>query len=460
MTLKQYRYLRFIILLLLTLHFGFTEGLQSSVKAKPVEDSPFLPGQIIHDPARQSQLVYNRDENQDGNLDPFMMCGLGDPEGFLFLGPRQADGTVTGGKQESILEALIRHGGYSIYVESVRTHGGDAKGNNDPGWQFENPFIDGDPKNGLDEDILTQWESWFTTADEAGIVVYFFFYDDAAQPFGKGLGEVSVGERDFFVSLVKRFKHHKHLIWCIEEEYEDSMNETHASALAAIIRAADDYRHIISVHHATGDNTMNFRDDANISQFALQTSSSSIPKLHNDVLEAFHDAAGRWHVNMAENWNERRGDHSIAMKNGDRSGVRRRNWATAMAGAHVMTIGAWVDSVPSPEILGDMRRLQQFFEATPFNITVPMDEKVFTGTLWLLADPGNQHFIAYAYGNPRYMGIRNMNAGRYHLDWFDCETGERLEETKTVAESGSDQSWKKPIKLGGEVGLYVRRIEL
>src|SRR4051812_21165047 len=50
-------------------------------------------GQIMVDPANPSYLVYNRDRDRDGKPDPFFLIGPGDPEGFLYLGRRQSDGT-------------------------------------------------------------------------------------------------------------------------------------------------------------------------------------------------------------------------------------------------------------------------------------------------------------------------------------------------------------------------------
>jgi len=126
-----------------------------------------LPGQIIIDPENPSKLAYNRDIDQDGSLDPFFMCGPGDPEGFLFLGKRKMDGTIEGSQQDGIINRLKEYGGNSMYLQAVRTHGGDAFDSGDPDPEFENPFINGDPKLGLDEDILDQWEEWFSKMDDA-----------------------------------------------------------------------------------------------------------------------------------------------------------------------------------------------------------------------------------------------------------------------------------------------------
>ncbi len=130
-----------------------------------------MPGQIIVDPKHPAWLVYNRDSNGDGKLDPFFMCGPGDPEGFLYRGRRLADGSRRG-DQMQIIRSLRGTGANCIYLMAVRSHGGD-------GGPTENPFLDGDPRKGLDADILKQWEKWFSEMDRNGIVIYFFFYDDA-----------------------------------------------------------------------------------------------------------------------------------------------------------------------------------------------------------------------------------------------------------------------------------------
>src|SRR3989344_1023036 len=93
-----------------------------------------LPGQIIVDPNNPSWLVYNKDSNIDGKLDPFFLLGPGDPEGFLYRGARNADGTRNG-DQIDIINQLKGTGANSIYFIGIRSHGGD-------GAFDENPFND------------------------------------------------------------------------------------------------------------------------------------------------------------------------------------------------------------------------------------------------------------------------------------------------------------------------------
>jgi hypothetical protein len=76
-------------------------------------DVKHLPGQVIVDPGNRSYLVYNRDANGDGELDPFFLIGPGDPEGFLYLGERRKDGTRSGHRQDDIIRRLAQFVGQS-----------------------------------------------------------------------------------------------------------------------------------------------------------------------------------------------------------------------------------------------------------------------------------------------------------------------------------------------------------
>jgi len=134
----------------------------ASIAASSAHGAP-LSGQIVPDASNPAWLKY-----QGGGH--FFMCGPGDPEEFLYRGSRNADGTRDG-DQMALINKLKGTGANSIYMQAVRSHGGD-------GPDDHNPFIDNDPSRGVDMDILDQWETWFTEMDNSGIVIYFFFYDD------------------------------------------------------------------------------------------------------------------------------------------------------------------------------------------------------------------------------------------------------------------------------------------
>ncbi len=56
--------------------------------------------------------------------------------------------------------------------------------------------------------------------DRHDILIYFFFYDDSARIWDTG-DRIEAAERDFFEHIVRRFSHHRSLIWIIGEESEE-----------------------------------------------------------------------------------------------------------------------------------------------------------------------------------------------------------------------------------------------
>ena len=407
-----------------------------------------LPGQIIVDPQTPRWFVYNRDSDGDGKLDPFYLGGAGGPEDFFFRGTCNADGTRSGGDQETIINALGTSGVNGIYVEAVRTHGGDAYP--DP---THNPFVNNDPTQGLNAAVLDQWEGWITALENQHVAVFFILYDDNADPFGGST--VGAAERAFIHGLIDRFENHTNIIWCVAEEYPDALVPSRVSSIAAEIRAADDHAHPIAIHQATGDNTMDFPNDPNIDQFAQQSNATTPTGLHTAVLTAFNDAAGRFNVNMAEDCPAHKNDLLL----GRRIPCRKRNWATAMAGGYVMVLGAWETTtggaVPPAAWLADWGRQVSFFESTNFNEMMPRDDLRFGGTTYVLAKPG-ESYIAYAPALAGSLGLKGMTAGTYDLRWLDAATGTMVSQTGVIVGQG-DQTWVKPATIGAELALYIRR---
>ncbi|MCL7488834.1 MAG: hypothetical protein M8357_11760 [Desulfobulbaceae bacterium] len=384
------------------------------------------------DPENNSWLVYNRDADNDGRLDPVFVCGPGDPEDFLYRGTCNPDGTRSG-DQQSIINNMRTHGVNSIYLQAVRSHGGD-------GDATHNPFIDSDPANLLDEDILRQWDGWFTAMDNAGIIIYFFFYDDSAQIWS---GD-TVGTREsyFITSLVNRYEHLKHLVWVVGEEYSERYSAARVSNIAALVKNTDDNRHPVANHQLNGI-TFDHADDPNIDQFAIQYNDTTIDGLHNGMINAWANAAGRYSINMSESM-----DHGC----GTRAEVRRKNWACSMAGSYVMVIRMDGTSAYNDKMT-DCTTLAEFFESTNFNTMSPHDELGNTGT-WVMADPGKS-YIAYRSSAGNFT-ISGMAAGSYFLSWLDTVSGAKVEETR-YATSGIN-TFFRPAGISVEAAVWITKI--
>ncbi|MFQ5467250.1 MAG: DUF4038 domain-containing protein, partial [Kiloniellaceae bacterium] len=308
---------------------------------------------------------------------PFFMCAAGDPEDFLYRGRRNADGT-RGGDQMAIIDKLRASGANGLYFQIVRSHGGD-------GTASHNPFVDSDPAKGLDEDILNQWETWFTAMDDAGIVAYLFFFDDSARIWSGG-NAVPAAEAAFLRAIVNRFQHHRNLVWVIAEEYQEAFTPSRVSNMAAIIRAADGARHPIAVHKLDGLSFSEFADDPNIDQYAIQFNNVSETAMHAAMVSAFADAGGRYSLNMAE-----------SAGHGTGATARLKNWAAAMGGATVMVLG-WDVASTSPSDLEGCGRLVQFMESTGMNGLAPRDDLAYAGTAYVLAGPPNSYVLYAASG--------------------------------------------------------------
>ena len=271
-------------------------------------------GQVMIDPEHPRWLM----RKGSGHV---FLCGPGDPEDFLYVGRRNPDGTRDGDQVRRIRK-LIEHGGNCIYAQVVRTHGGDAKRD-----RTQNPFVDSDPARGLDEDILDQWEEWFTLMDRNGILIYLLFYDDGARIWDTG-DRVGPEERAFVEGIVAKFKHHQNLIWVVGEESEERYRTGRVQAIAEVIRRADDRGHLIGNHHLSGTTFKAWQPGGALNHFSMQLSKTG-DEAHAGAVEALQKAAGRYQVIYSE---------STAMRT-DADGMRHHAWAVAMGGLMPMLLG-------------------------------------------------------------------------------------------------------------------------
>lgn len=372
-----------------------------------------LDGQLLLDPEHPGKLVYNRDSNGDGRLDPAFLCGPGGPEGFFF-------GDISGGdNQDSVIAKIARNGGNAIYLIAVRSHGGDGKPDH-------NPFVDHDPGKGVDPAVLRTWKGWLARLGEHGVVALFFLYDDEACVWPGD--EVGAEERAFIHALVDELADLPNLVWIIGEEYSEALSPRKVSQIAEILRREDPHRHLIGVHQLPSTR-FDFAHDNNIDLFAMQLGKSvdTLDKVHAACLEAVQLAAGRYAVVLAElyPW------HARLVARRDRDTVRRINWAAATAGVcGVLQVGTWetpksaVPEVgpPTPGMLGDYRRLHRFLEAqADLNSMTSCDSLVSFGKAWVLGAPG--HYIAYLpEGGTIRLDLREE--GPLKAEWYDPRTGD------------------------------------
>lgn len=392
--------------------------------------SRLVPGQVAVD--REHPAWLTRHEHG-----PLFVCGAGDPEDFLYRGERRPDGTRDG-DQEAIIAKLAESGANSIYIQAIRSHGGDGEPDH-------NPFVDSDERMGLDENILAQWGDWFAELDEHGVVIFLFLYDDGANPFPTS-DHVSPTEHAFVTDLVKRFQHVRNLVWIVGEEYIEAYSPPRIAEIARRIRHADDHDHPIGNHVNPNRLFREFADDPWLDVFMMQWHATSADEVHQITARQFVEADGRYNLNMSE-----------VMLWGTGREARTKHWAAALGGAYVMVLGWDVVSTPM-EDLEDCGRVVEFMEGTRFVEGRPRPDLAYGSTRYLLGAPG-EFYIAYTDRGGEFLGVRDAPAGTYDLTWFDPATGERTQ-SLGVALPGGDTTFPAPAgTIGAESVIYVERVD-
>lgn len=425
-----------------------------------LDDPAALPGQIIVDPAYPRWLKYN------GGPRCFLF-GAGNPEDFFFLGKRPADGTRTGGKQSDIIRRLAGTGANTFHVLALR----DSRSNIEPGngTPDGNPFVNSDIAGKLDENILNQWEGWLTEMEAAGLIVLFNFYndfDDYEELAGWKLdaqGNLHPQEKYFIDTLVNRFKHHKNLIWALEESCNklSRAKQQRLKKVAELVAQTDNFRHPIAQMfqvlyydevHPDKVSPADYLDDPHVKMmtwghYASKTKGLPPVEQYYQELVAHWEAAGRYVV-----LNTEVDKHPNAGANS-----RLYNWTSAMANMYAANAYHRPDKnyVPRETFLDD-GRVRTFMEGTDFHRMAPRSELKHGSTRYVLAgDAGT--YIAYSNNASQPMGLRGLQAGTYLLRWFDTAAGATVEQIVALADA--DPLWSRPSEIGVEAALYVKRLD-
>ena len=95
-------------------------------------------------------------------------------------------------------------------------------------------------------------------------------------------------------------------------------------------------------------------------------------------------------------------------------------------------------------------------ESTDFHRMSPRSDLKHGSTLYVLVGDAGSH-IAYSNDAVKDMGIRNLSAGAYLLRWFDTVDGDTVEQVVAVA--AGDQTWPRPMEIGPETALYIKRLD-
>ncbi len=438
------------------------------------DDPAAMPGQIIvegsptrnhalggPDPANPRWLKYN------GGRRCFLF-GAGNPEDFFFLGKRQPDGTRTGGRQSDILKRVAGTGANTFHVLALR----DSRYNIEPGNGAPdcNPFVDSDISSKLDEDILNQWEGWLDEMEAAGLNVLFNFYndfDDYEELAGWRLdenGDLHPQETYFIETLVGRFKHHKNLIWALEESCNklSRAKQQRLKKVAELVAKTDDFHHPIAQMfqilyydevHPDRVSPENYVNDPHVKMMTwghYSTEKKGLPPVeqyYRELVGHGQEAAGRYVLLNTE-----------VDKHPTKGAINRLYcWTSAMANRYTAMSSHRPDKTNVPrETYEDDGRIRAFMEQTDFHRMTPRSDLKHGSTLYVLASDAGS-YIAYSNDATENMGIRDMQAGVYLLRWFDTTDGDTVEQVVTV--NAGAQTWPRPPEVSPEAALYIKRLD-
>jgi len=422
----------------------------------PLDDPDALPGQVIVAGSNPGYLKYN-------GGGPVFLCGPDNPEDFLFRGTLNADGTRSGGGQEEMIDRMAQAGVNAFHCQMTRMRRCNYK---DEGDDTHTPFVDHDPSKGLNEDVLNQWDGWLEKLEEKGIVVHLEFYNDATDVEMMGwkldsAGNLPPDEKRWIEGIVKRFKHHKNILWGIEESCNKlpASRTPHFKKIGELIAQTDNYNHpIVQSFVVPNDPEGDFPADGITSDeyigdahIRVVTWLHVVP--HGDDFEEQHQEYLRFYKRDSSKFVVMKNETYHHPRRGAQS--RRYMWSCAMTGMHALEAYHHADRASDEKILMDDGRINTFMEQTDFHRMKPRDDLAAGSTKWVLANPGNS-YIAYTYNYTGPMGVKRMTAGAYDLKWFDTVDGDMVTQTGVSVSSG-EVTWTKPSSMGSEVALYIKR---
>ena len=433
----------------------------SSVKSRSsgildLHDPNAFYGQVIVAGSNPGYLAYN-------GGGPVFLSGPDNPEDFLFRGTLNANGTRSGGKQIEMIERMAKAGVNAFHCQMTRMKVCNYKGEGD---DTHTPFVNHDPAQGLNEAVLDQWDGWLSLFEEKGIIVHLEFYNDATDVKMMGWkldsqGNLHPDEKRWIEGIVKRFKHHKNILWGIEESCNKlpKSRTPHFKKIGELIAKIDNHNHpIVQSFVVPNDPEGDFPADGITSDeyigdpyirvvtwLHVVPHGEDLEKQHQEYLHYYKRDASKFVVMKNETYHHpRRGARS-----------RRYMWSCAMAGIHCLEAYHHAGDPSHEKSLRDDGFINKFMEQTDFHRMKPRDDLASGSTKWVLANP-DYSYIAYTYDYSGSMGIKDMSIGTYDLKWFDTTNGDSVTQSGVVLPKG-DVNLLKPESISNEIALYIRR---
>ena len=294
------------------------------------------------------------------------------------------------------------------------------------------------------------------------MVIHFFIYDDDSCPWGaktncEARTTLQTDEGNFLNALVDRFKTVSNLVWVVAEEYPEAVRPERATAIAARIQSRDTV-HPVGIHQLTGDTSFNFPTDNNFDVFLMQMGDTvrSSQAVHDTIVKEYNAAAGRYAVVLGEllDW------HLDLLNAGDRTNLRRSNWASAMGGAAAtLVLGTWAMQVtpPTQSMLDDMYRVHTLLKGNDKSDLSNADSVRSGTTRYVRKNSGNSKMLVYSETCTKvpYPGVTSLPSGTFRATWMNTINGTKV--TQTISSNGGGHNFSlPPTDIGAECAIWVR----
>lgn len=347
-------------------------------------------------------------------------------------------------------------------------------------WPARNPLDLEHPNYDVQRFDLAMWrrvERILSLARERDIVVTVIFGVDAYEPGGDAFGRQNAGgadEQRYYRYAAARLSGFSNLTWDLMNEYRHSRTNEWAEKMGKLIKSADPWRHLVSIH---GHSEFWFRKSkwADMALYQLwDDCGDNVFMLRNRVFQA---STGRIIPQVNDEYGYEDGYPPFGCgENGakvapahDAETRRRLAWRMAMVGTYQTTGEAngvvgdtsgkrrafgWQSGLGRNDKLFTLHRhMVNFFTSFPWWELEPHIEISSHWSL-ALAAPGRRYVI-WTSKRPRWEGRIDVHLepGRYHGYWYNPRTGEKIDGLK--AEGGA---WRSPVVPDdGDWAIYLER---
>jgi hypothetical protein len=151
--------------------------------------------------------------------------------------------------------------------------------------------------------------------------------------------------------------------------------------------------------------------------------------------------------------------HRDLVAAGDRTNLRRSNWAAAMGGAAAtLVLGTWAPQVtpPTRSMLDDMYRIHALLKGNGTSDLSNADWIRSGTTRYVKKSSGNSKMLVYSETctNFPYPGVTSLPSGNFRATWMNTVTGTKV--TQPIFSNGGSHNFGvPPTGIGAECVIWV-----